>query len=70
MNCPICKSLNNDKIELFASQFNEQIIECNDCNSLWSIQHDMIDVINDVQEGSFLTARSEDVEESEYSWAV
>lgn len=70
MKCPVCKSLKNETIELFASQFHEKIIECNECSTLWSVQHDLMDVISDVQERSFLAAKSEDVEETECRWAI
>ncbi len=70
MNCPVCKSSKQAIIDLHAEGFSEQIIECGHCQTVWSINHGVAEVVKDSQARSFLEATSECVEGDDYSWVA
>lgn len=62
MKCPVCKNHEHDNIDLHSDGFNEGIIECRVCGSVWSVNHGITEIVRDTQEHSFLEASSECVE--------
>jgi len=69
MKCPVCKSHEFSAIDLHADGFYEDILECGNCGTSWSVNHGATEVIRDSQEKSFLEALSECVEGDDYGVA-
>lgn len=67
MKCPVCKNHESVDTDLHAEGFNEDIVECRICGAVWSINHGVVEIVNDPQEKSFLEAVSECVEGDDYS---
>lgn len=67
MKCPVCKNHEHDNIDLQSGGFNEGIIECRVCGSVWSVNHGVTEIVKDTQESSFLEALSECVEGDDYN---
>lgn len=67
MKCPVCKNHEHDNIDLQSDGFNEGIIECRVCGSVWSVNHGVTEIVKDTQENSFLEALSECVEGDVYN---
>ena len=70
MQCPVCSSHENSSIEMKAGQFNEELVECTVCQSSWSVNHGLAEVVVDTQSFSFLEGQSECVEADDYPWAI
>ncbi len=70
MKCPVCKNQKNVETVLHAEGFDEQIVECRICGTIWSINHGVAEIVKDSQEHSFLEAVSECVEGDDYSWVA
>jgi uncharacterized Zn finger protein len=71
MKCPVCKnSEQHTEIDVQANGFNEAIIKCDICGTVWSVNHGVTEVIKDAQAKSFLAATSECVEGDDYSWVA
>jgi len=70
MQCPVCKSHEHSDIHLHAGQFNEDLIKCPSCDSIWSVNHGLTEIVRDTQENSFLSAISECVECDDYCMAA
>jgi hypothetical protein len=70
MQCPICKSYEQQNLDLTVDGFHEEIIQCRVCNSSWSLAHGKAELIDDPQEKSFLEGISECVEGDDYGWAA
>lgn len=71
MLCPVCKTHDQySQSALITEGFNEQLITCEICGSLWSINHGMTELVRDAQENSFMEALSECVESDDYSLAA
>jgi len=68
MKCPVCKSRQHSEIDLHSDGFAEEIDECKICGTVWSINHGVVEIVNDTQEKSFLEALSECVEGDDYNW--
>ncbi len=62
MKCPVCSSHDSIDIGLHVEGFNEEIIRCKGCNTIWSINHGLTEIVKDGQEKSFLEAQSDCVE--------
>lgn len=69
MKCPVCKHSNYVEHDLHAEGFTEDIVECDICDTVWSVNHGMTEIVTDTQESSFLEAISEAVEGDDYSYA-
>lgn len=70
MNCPVCKSSKqHTEIDVHSNGFDEEIIECDLCGTVWAINHGAVEIVKDTQEKSFLEAVTECVESDDYSWA-
>lgn len=70
MRCPVCKNREEQVgIDLHSEGFNEDIVECKICGSVYSILHGAVEVVKDTQAQSFLEAASECVEGCDYNWA-
>lgn len=69
MKCPVCKNRKYVEYDLHSKGFSEDIVECDICATIWSVNHGMTEVVNDPQKCSFLEATSEDVEAYDYSYA-
>lgn len=67
MKCPVCKNHEHIDIELHSNGFNEEIIECPHCGTIWSVNHGVTEIVKDPQEKSFLEAQSECVEGDDYN---
>lgn len=67
MKCPVCRSHEHFDIELRSAGFDEEIIECRICGSIWSINHGMTEIVKDTQKKSFLEAQTECVEGDDYN---
>jgi transposase-like protein len=70
MKCPICKSSKHSEIDLHAEGFYEELFECTDCGSSWSVNHGRTEIVKDTQQASFLEALTECVESDDYSFAA
>ncbi|MDO3378252.1 hypothetical protein [Geoalkalibacter halelectricus] len=71
MKCPVCKnSENRSEIDVRANGFDEEIISCVVCGTIWSVNHGAAEIVKDVQPRSFLEATSESVEGDDYAWSV
>lgn len=70
MKCPVCQSYEGSELHLHSEGFNEGIHECKTCNTVWSVNHNLAEVINDPQAQSFLSALSETVEADDYCWVA
>ncbi len=70
MKCPVCHSLDQNEMDLQSDQFKEDIIECRHCGAVWAINHDLLEMVNDPQEASFLGAITETVEGDDYCYEV
>ncbi|MDH3997675.1 MAG: hypothetical protein OET90_02445 [Desulfuromonadales bacterium] len=67
MRCPVCKNSDQHlEMEIHDNGFDEALIECDLCGTLWSINHGMMDVVKDSQSCSFLEATTEAVEGADY----
>lgn len=68
MKCPVCKnSLNHVELDVHVNGLDEEIYECDVCNSTWSVNHGIVEVIKDTQAKSFLEGTSENVEGDDYN---
>lgn len=70
MQCPVCKSLNQSEMTLHAEGFHEGIYECDVCESSWSVNHGLTEVVTDTQQCSFLEAITETVDADDYCFAA
>ena len=71
MKCPVCKnSENHSEIDVHANGFDEEIIQCDICGSIWAVNHGMNEIVKDAQALSFLEATSECVEGGDYAWVA
>lgn len=64
--CPTCKCIVTNETDLDAFQFHEEIYSC-DCGTVCSVVHDMVHIIKDSQEDSFLATPWSGVEANDYS---
>ena len=64
--CPICKAVLCIGTDLIAFQFHEEIQECANCGTVCSSAHDLVEVVDDSQNNSFLSTTSEHVESDDY----
>ena len=67
MKCPVCKNHEHVDFNLHADGFDEGIIECPNCGTIWSVNHGIIEIVEDPQEKSFLAAQSECVDADDYN---
>lgn len=67
MKCPVCKSHEHTDIKLHSLGFDEEIIECRICGSVWSVNHGITELVKDTQKKSFLEAQTECVEGDDYN---
>jgi len=67
MKCPVCnKTENHIEIDAHSNGFSAEIIQCDICGSIWSINHGVTEVVQDSQVRSFLSATTECVEADDY----
>lgn len=60
MKCPVCKSYAaHTEIQVHANGFDEELFKCELCDSTWSVNHGLVDVVTDTQKQSFLEANTE-----------
>lgn len=71
MKCPVCKN-HEQYVEMsfHANYFDENILTCRVCGTVWSIKHGLAEMVTDPQEDSFLSATAENVEAADYSFAA
>lgn len=67
MKCPVCKNHKQVDIDLHSDGFDEGIIECSICGTIWSVNHGVTKIIKDAQANSFLEAQTECVEGDDYN---
>ncbi|KIH77692.1 hypothetical protein SAMN05660860_01161 [Geoalkalibacter ferrihydriticus] len=71
MKCPVCKnSENHSEIDVRSNGFDEKIIACDICDTIWSVNHGANEIVKDAQAHSFLEATSESVEGNDYAWST
>jgi hypothetical protein len=71
MKCPVCKTHEQHvDIDLHSAGFAEDIITCQICGTIWSINHGLTEIVMDPQAKSFLEAQTECVEGDDYSYAA
>jgi len=56
MKCPVCKTYQQNELDLHADGFSEDIVECSICGTVWSVNHGLVEIVNDSQRNSFLEA--------------
>lgn len=67
MRCPVCKnSEQHIEIDIHSNGFDEEIIQCDICGSIWSVNHGTVELVEDTQARSFLEALTECVEGDDY----
>lgn len=64
--CPTCHSSTTIETDLVAFQFHEEIFECDLCETVYSFSHNLIEVVKDPQQESFLSHTSDQVEADDY----
>lgn len=64
--CPTCKSVLCIETDLDAFQFHEELQECANCGTVCSSTHNHVEVVQDSQADSFLSATSPAVEADDY----
>ena len=67
MKCPVCKTYQQNEVDLHAEGFSEDIVECTICGTIWSVNHGLVEIVTDTQQNSFLEAQSECVEGDDYN---
>lgn len=70
MKCPVCKNHKHVNLNLHSDGFDEKIVECRICGTVWSVNHGVTEIVKDAQEKSFLSAITECVEADDYSLAA
>ena len=70
MQCPVCKKHEHDSIELRSGSFNEGLLECRICGSVWSVNHGLMSIVRDSMADSFMEALSASVEGDNYCFAA
>ena len=60
MQCPVCKNDENLGMDLRSGSFNEDIVECQSCGTMWSVNHGVMAIVKDPNADSFLEALSAD----------
>ncbi len=71
MKCPVCKTHEQQvEIDLHVAGFAEDIVTCNICGAIWSINHGLTEIVKDPQEKSFLEATSANVDGDDYCFAA
>ncbi|MDA3806997.1 MAG: hypothetical protein PF440_03700 [Thiomicrorhabdus sp.] len=70
MQCPICRSYEQNTLEMQSEQFKEGLVECSICGSSWSVNHGLAKLVVDTQVASFLEGQSESVDADDYTWAA
>ena len=71
MICPVCKTHEQySTINLHTAGFDENIMTCKICSSVWSINHGLTEIVKDAHKSSFLGAMSECVEADDYCIAA
>ena len=71
MQCPICKTVEQyDALDLHAAGFSEDILTCINCETIWSVNHGVTNIVNAPQRKSFFSSLSECVGADEFSFAV
>ncbi|PLX92197.1 MAG: hypothetical protein C0621_09940 [Desulfuromonas sp.] len=69
MQCPVCHCIDQKEMDLHSEGFKEDIFECSLCGASWSINHDLVEIIKDPQQDSFLSVLTESVEADDYATA-
>lgn len=68
MRCPVCKSHQmHTEIEVHSIGFDEELFQCDACGSIWSVNHDRVDIVKDTQAHSFLEADADAVDGTDNS---
>ncbi|AJF07745.1 hypothetical protein [Geoalkalibacter subterraneus] len=70
MKCPVCKTYQQNELDLHADGFYEDIVECGICGTVWSVNHGLVEIVKDSQQNSFLEAQSECVEGDDYNYVA
>ncbi|WP_085813959.1 hypothetical protein [Geoanaerobacter pelophilus] len=60
MQCPVCKNDEQIGMDLRSGSFNEDIVECPTCGTMWSVNHGHMAIVKDPLQDSFLEALSGD----------
>jgi uncharacterized Zn finger protein len=67
MKCPVCRnSHNHSELDVHTNGFDEEIIHCDICGTIWAVNHGLTEIVRDAQDKSFLSASSECVEADDY----
>ncbi len=67
MKCPVCRnSAQHTEIDIHSNGFDEEIIQCDVCGSIWSINHGTVELVTDTQARSFLEGLTECVDGDDY----
>lgn len=66
MQCPICQHPEEQQVQLHSEGFHEGIYECHSCGAVWSVNHDLAEIVKDPQEFSFLSVLAEPVDGGNY----
>ena len=68
MKCPVCKhSEQHVEIKVHANGIDEDLIQCDVCGSIWSVNHGQVEIVKDTQARSFLEANSAAVDGADNS---
>lgn len=71
MKCPVCRNSEyHQEIDVQTNGFNQEIITCDVCGSVWSVNHGATEIVKDAQARSFLEGTAECVEGDDYAWSV
>jgi GTP cyclohydrolase II len=68
MRCPVCKSHeSHSEIRVHVNGLDEDLFQCDSCESTWSVNHGLVEIVKDTQRSSFLEANSEAVDGADNS---
>jgi len=67
MQCPVCKNHEHSDTHLQTGQFDENLMKCKVCGSIWAVNHGVVEVVTDSQAASFLEGTTECVEGDDYN---
>ena len=70
MLCPVCKSSQYELVlATHENGFDEDLMRCKTCKTLWSVNHGTLEIVDEPGENSFLQATPEAVEADDYNSA-
>ncbi len=67
MQCPVCHNHEQTNTHLHAEGFDEDLVKCTSCGTVWSVNHGLAEVVKQPEVCSFLSVQSECVDGDDLS---